>query len=115
MNPGMSLQQRLDTVFIKYRLSKQGIIQRIELPAIMTKRGMSIDRSTVDYMGHYKGFPVAFDAKESKDGRINFKSNLKLHQIEFLNYWKQCVKNNIPVLSGFIIEFYKLEKDVVFF
>lgn len=96
-----------------YRLQKLGVIQRIELPAVVTKKGLTIDMSTVDYIGHYKGFPVAADAKECKDKRLSF-HGLSAHQVSFLRYWKESSKEQHKVLSGFFIYFYELEPDFVY-
>lgn len=98
-----------------YRLQKLGVIQRIELPAIITKTGIAVEMSTVDYIGHYKGYPVAFDAKESKEQRVNF-ARLSQHQVTFLKYWAQSAKLNQPkILSGFFIYFYEHNKDELYF
>lgn len=104
----------MDNIFIQYRLQKTGIIYRLELPAIITKNSLAVERSTVDYIGHYKGYPVALDAKECKDDRLNFKSHLREHQTEFLKYWKDSVKNDIPVLSGFLVNFKSDEENVYY-
>lgn len=85
------------------------------MPTLIAKNKVIIDRSTVDYMGHYKGYPIAFDAKECKTERMNFKSHLQDHQIEFLKYWKTSSVTQPLILSGFLIQFYELESEIVRF
>jgi len=96
------------------RFSKVGIIQRLELPAIITANSLVVDISTVDYLGHYKGYPVAFDAKESKSKKINIKSNFKPHQIQFLKYFKDSCVEQKECFSGFLILFYEYDVENVY-
>lgn len=97
------------------RLKKTGVIQRLELPAIITGKGITVDLSTVDYLGHFKGIPVAIDAKESKNSKINIKTNFKPHQIQFLNYFKNSCTEQKKCISGFLAYFYEIDKDNLYF
>ncbi len=46
-------------------------------------------KSTVDYIGLFKGVPIAFDAKETKiETRFDL-SNIKEHQYHFLENWEK--------------------------
>lgn len=110
----MDLQKKLDNLFMEFRLAKSGLITRIELPAIITKTGITVNQSTVDYSGHYKGYPVAFDAKECKD-RLNVKTNFKTHQVTFLRYFKDSCLVQKKVISGFMINYYELDPDNLYF
>jgi penicillin-binding protein-related factor A (putative recombinase) len=96
-------------------LAKKGAVQRIELPAIMTGSGITVAESTVDYTGHYSGYPVAFDTKECGLERINIKTNFKAHQTEFLKYWKKCCIEQPKVMAGYLIHFYKVDPDHLYF
>lgn len=109
------MQSRLDNLFLELRLKHQAVVDRIELPAIITKSGVSVSKSTVDYTGHFRGFPVAFDAKECKDKRLNFKSHLREHQIEYLYYWKTSCITQAKCFAGFLIQFQEIDKDHLYF
>ena len=47
------------------------------------------NKAAVDFLGIYKGAPIAFDAKHTKDRRISWK-RLEPHQWEFLKKWHEC-------------------------
>ena len=47
------------------------------------------NKATVDFLGAYKGVPIAFDAKHTKEKRISW-SRLESHQWEFLLQWEKC-------------------------
>ena len=100
---------------MRLRIAKTAVINRIELPAIITKDGIVVTQSTVDYSGHYAGFPVAFDAKECKPSSINVKTNLKTHQVEFLKYYKESCVLQPKCFVGFIIDFYEMDPDHWYF
>lgn len=87
----------------------------MELPAIMTKAGMAVDEGFVDYMGHYKGYPIALDAKECGTDRINIKTNFKPHQIQFLEYFKKTCRSQPIVISGFFILFYNDDPENLYY
>lgn len=46
-------------------------------------------KAAVDFLGTFRGRPVAFDAKHTKEGRISW-SRLESHQREFLLRWENC-------------------------
>lgn len=46
-------------------------------------------KAAVDFIGNYKGTPIAFDAKHTKEKRISW-SRLEPHQWEFLQRWEKC-------------------------
>lgn len=46
-------------------------------------------RSSVDFIGHVGGRPVAFDVKECSGGRWSL-GQLKEHQVTFLRNWRAC-------------------------
>ena len=46
-------------------------------------------KSTVDYIGIYRGRAFAFEAKSTENKRLFPLSNIELHQLEFLQEWQQ--------------------------
>lgn len=46
-------------------------------------------KAAVDFLGTFRGRPVAFDAKHTKEERISW-SRLEPHQREFLLKWERC-------------------------
>lgn len=47
------------------------------------------EKSTVDFVGVWRGVPVAFDAKQTREKRFPL-SQLHDHQYEFLRTWTEC-------------------------
>lgn len=102
-------EKRINRVNIRYRKERKAVIQKIEVPILMTNIGLVPQQSTVDYIGVYNyralkglrtGRGIAFDAKETQ-GKTSFPlSNIKSHQLLFLDYWK-----SIGGLAFFLIQF----------
>jgi len=87
-NRGQALETAIEHTCAIYRSRGLGLIQKIATPMRQTGKtsGESRvwrERSTVDFIGVYKGIPVAFDAKETGIDRYVLAA-LKAHQADFL-------------------------------
>ena len=74
-----------------YRMWGTGCIQKIATPYVLPrgKEGMIRQRSTIDFMGVFRGTPVAFDCKASQSPSLPFR-NVKDHQVRFLENFAQA-------------------------
>lgn len=76
-------------------------------------RTMNTDKTGCDFIGHIKGMPIAFDAKNTKN-KTNFplevfgKPMVKPHQEEFLSMFNENGKNNS--IAFLLIRFEVLNK-----
>lgn len=64
-----------------------------------------VEKAVVDYLGLYKGKPVAFDAKSTQDETSFPLANLKPHQIEFLRTWEK-----VGGIGFWLVEFGRLTR-----
>lgn len=78
-----------------YKARGVALIQKIATPMKPIRKGSKIvsayyeEKSTLDYIGIYKGAAIAFDAKETSN-KNNFPlGNIKDHQIRFMTEWEQ--------------------------
>lgn len=90
-NRGMPLEE-----FVKYanqRYKAAGLAVMVKIPTefipIRNGKGKVVsckveEKAAVDFMGRYRGFPVAVEAKHTSSDRIRF-SEVKDHQAQFLN------------------------------
>lgn len=93
---GQLLEDMIEESNQQYSLQQMGVIQKIPTPVKVLnidsrtgkiKNGFYEKKSTVDYIGVFKGVPIAFDAKETNiDTRLDL-SNVKEHQYYFLKNW----------------------------
>lgn len=106
-NRGMGLETLIDFANQQYR--NQGIAQvdKIATPVKVTKLvqgrirdGWFEKKSTVDYIGAYKGRAIAFDAKSTREKTSMKLDNFEAHQVEFLRRWSG-IKFVIVELSAF--------------
>jgi recombination protein U len=65
------------------------------------------NKAAVDFLGVYKGVPIAFDAKHTKDKRISWK-RLEPHQWEFLKKWHECGGIAFVLVSWNMKKFYTI-------
>ncbi len=101
------LEKRVNKANIQYRKSKLAVINKIEVPIILTNAGLIPKQSTVDYVGVYKGgHGIAFDAKETLQKTSFPLQNIKQHQLLFLEYWEEVGGN-----AFFLIHFKNLYPD----
>lgn len=89
-NKGKGLEILIDAANKQYALKKWGVIQHVEQPVKVEKKMAQgkvtgrLLKSTVDFVGHYKGRGVAFDAKQTKNKTSFPLSNIEYHQFLFL-------------------------------
>ena len=76
-----------------YKRKGIALVQKIATPMKPVRRGKQIvsayyeEKSTLDFVGVFKGIPIAFDAKETKEKTRFPLSNIADHQIEFMKEW----------------------------
>ena len=89
---GSALEEYINLTNVKYREHQLGLIQKIPTPIKPVeldsvngniKKAFFEERSTVDYIGLVQGYPICFDAKETKLKRFPLK-NIHHHQIAFM-------------------------------
>ncbi|MCK8817670.1 Holliday junction resolvase RecU [Natroniella sulfidigena] len=95
---GKVLENMIETSNRQYSFQNRAVIQKIPTPVkvlnINSRTGKITNafyeqKSTVDYIGTYKGRAIAFDAKETKiETRFDL-SNVKKHQYQYLKSWVQ--------------------------
>ena len=120
------LEKRIQAANIRYRKAKTAIIGKVEVPILVTKTGMIPRQSTVDFTGIYTlgidgrangdhgcshriGQGIAFDAKETERKGAFPLSNIKQHQLMFLEYFRDVGGD-----AFFLIQFKKLHPDHAF-
>ena len=76
-----------------YKVQNKALIQKIPTPMKPIRKGNKIisayyeEKSTLDYIGVYRGIPIAMDAKETSEEDKFPLSNVKDHQVEFMHNW----------------------------
>jgi recombination protein U len=104
------LEKRVNKANLRYRKDKVAVINKVEVPIILTSAGLIPKQSTVDYIGIYKGGTgIAFDAKETKSKTSFPLANIKQHQLLFLEYWEDVGGN-----AFFFIHFKSLWENQAF-
>jgi recombination protein U len=92
-NRGMGLEQMIEYANAQYAARGIALIQKIATPWKVVRRGNQIvsafpeKKSTVDFVGVYKGVPIAFDAKSTENKTRIPLANFEQHQIEYLIQW----------------------------
>lgn len=91
-NRGMELEVEIEAAIHTYKHNRVALIQKVPTPIkpvkVNYKRGMILQaffekKSTVDYIGNYRGQMLAFDAKETSTKNLPL-SNIEDHQFEFM-------------------------------
>ena len=111
-NRGMDLEEMIENVNKEYKFTKKAVVQKIPTPVKVLNitggritNGFYEEKSTVDYIGNYKGRAIAFEAKEtSVETRFDL-SNMHDHQFFFLDEW-----NNSGAISFVIVSFTSLNE-----
>ncbi len=112
---GQVLEEMVEVSNQQYLLQNRALVQKIPTPVkvlnVNSRTGKINNafydkKSTVDYIGVFKGRSVAFDAKETNvETRFDL-SNVKEHQYRFLSNW-----NKNGGISFLIINFSSLEES----
>jgi recombination protein U len=90
-NRGRALEDLVDLVLAGYEERGIALVRRVPDPWRVVRRGGRVvgafpaRKGLVDYLGVWRGVPVAFDCKET-GGVLSF-SKLPAHQLEFLERW----------------------------
>lgn len=94
-----------------YKNKGIALVQKISTPMKPIRKGKQIisayyeEKSTLDFIGVFRGIPLAFDAKETKEENRFPLSNVSDHQIEFMKEWDK--HGGITFL---LVNFKKLDK-----
>lgn len=90
-NRGKTFESFIEYANSRYRQDKTAIVEKqyVEMLPIRNGYGQIInckigEKSTVDYIGRYKGYPIAIEAKNTNSGYIRFDA-VQRHQAAFLN------------------------------
>jgi len=119
---GDTFEEYINYSNIAYLRKGKAIIQKIATPVKVLKRqGRRItnayfeQKSTLDFIGTYRGIPIAFDAKEIKQNRFPLK-NIHQHQIEFMESWSRYGGRAFILISfRKFSKVYRLELDDLIF
>ena len=90
-NRGKSLEDMINFANRRYDCKEIAMVQKVptEFIPLRNARGQVYSvkvehKSTVDYLGRYKGYPLAMEAKKTASGAIRFDA-VQPHQAEFLD------------------------------
>lgn len=92
-NRGQDLENLLIRTNMQISAKGWGTIEKVNPPVTIFRKERGIikngvmKKSTIDFMGHYKGRPVAFDAKETAIKTSFPLKNIEEHQARFLSEW----------------------------
>lgn len=107
---GNDLEKRLNRQNILYRKDVKALILKVEVPIIITRKGLVAKQSTVDYTGTLNGGKsIAFDAKETQSKTSFPLTNIEDHQLAYLRF-----QQNLRGFAFFMIHFKKVYSDKVF-
>jgi recombination protein U len=107
---GNELEKRANRQNILYRKNNKALILKVEVPIIITRKGLVAKQSTVDYTGTLNGGKsIAFDAKETQSKTSFPLTNIEDHQLAYLRF-----QQNLGGIAFFMIHFKKVYPDKVF-
>ncbi|MGB9813509.1 MAG: Holliday junction resolvase RecU [Thermovenabulum sp.] len=108
-NRGRLLEDLIIMANRQYRAQGRAIIHKIPTAWMPLRdgRGRIVnakveEKAAVDFLGAYKGRPIAFDAKHTYEERIRW-DRIEPHQAEFLKEWQQTGGISF-VLLGYSME-----------
>ena len=110
-NRGRVLEEWINWANNQYRAKGIAFVKKFPTPIKPLKikgnriEGFFEEKSALDYIGVYKGIPIAFDAKETREIDKFPLKNIQDHQIDFMEQW---TKNGGQAFL--IISFVKLDK-----
>jgi len=94
-NRGMGLENIILGANRQYKNKGIAIVEKMPTPWIPQRNGSGKlvscivkEKACVDFVGVYQSTPIAFDAKESKLGKIDLK-RVEAHQGDFLSNWEK--------------------------
>lgn len=93
-NRGRGLERLVEQANILYATKGIATVQKVATPTkvLSDKYGRAKvvrEKSTVDFIGVWKGIPLAFDAKQTRETRYPL-NQIHDHQYEFLRSWAAC-------------------------
>ena len=107
---GNDLEKRANRQNILYRKDDKALILKVEVPIIITRKGLVAKQSTVDYTGTLKGGKsIAFDAKETHSKTSFPLANIEDHQLAYLSF-----QQRLGGIAFFMIHFKQVYPDSVF-
>lgn len=115
-NRGMELEQEIEGAIFSYLYRKIALIQKVPTPIkpveVNYKKGIITKaffekKSTVDYIGNYRGRMIAFDAKETSTTNLRL-ANVEQHQYDHLKF-----NHHLGGISFLIVSF--TEEGEVFY
>lgn len=107
---GNDLEKRANRQNILYRKDDRALILKVEVPIIITRKGLVAKQSTVDYTGTLKGGKsIAFDAKETQSKTSFPLANIEDHQLAYLRF-----QQNLGGIAFFMIHFKSVYPEKVF-
>lgn len=105
-NRGMGLETLIEYANAQYAAKGIALIQKVATPWKVVRKGKQIvsafpeKKSTVDFIGVYKGKAVAFDVKQTENKTRFPYANIEDHQLDYMQKWEAN-----GGLSFFLIEF----------
>ena len=107
---GNELEKRANRQNILYRKDVRALILKVEVPIIITRKGLVAKQSTVDYTGTLKGGKsIAFDAKETRSKTSFPLANIEDHQLAYLQF-----QQKLGGIAFFMIHFKVVYSEKVF-
>ena len=115
-NRGMALETCIEYSINLYQNKDEAVICKIPTKFIPLRNSKGYvtgckveEKSTVDFIGQYKGIPVAFEAKNTNSNRISL-SEVKPHQERFLDLWDAQPGAAAFVIVAFndLLDFYRV-------
>jgi len=89
-NRGRSFELVIEYANAYYAAKGVALVQKVATPTKVLKGPGGAkairEKSTVDYIGTWRGRPIAFDAKSTRRRRFDL-DNVHAHQVEFLRQW----------------------------
>ena len=110
-NRGRAFETYINYASSRYEHRKEALIQKIptEFIPLRDRNGRIYSvkvehKSTVDYIGRYKQYPIAMEAKNTNSGTIRF-DEVQPHQAEYLDKFTQQ-----PGTIGLVLVSFNLEQ-----
>ncbi len=92
-NRGMTLEKAIEQTCHRYKIRGAACIDKVNPRVIQKREGNRVHlvrlKSTVDFDGVCCGIPVAFDAKQTNEKRLD-RDNIHDHQLTYLHDFTRC-------------------------